>query len=193
LPLVGGAPTDAALVELVAVCKYRGVRGLASALAELVERALADVVCDRARAADGAGVILVPVPLHSRRKRSRGFNQAALIAGLVAERRGLSCRCDLVVRRRATPQQAQLPSTLRARRANVIRAFAAGPAPVGGANPRPVIVDDLVTTGATVVEVAEALGAAGWRPLAAIAAGLAPDGTGDGRAAAGLDNDRNDF
>lgn len=95
--------------------------------------------------------IAVPVPLHRKRERGRGYNQSLLLA----ERLGLTVRADLVRRIRPTDSQTGLTRLQRA--VNVRKAFEC-PRPVAGAV---LIVDDVMTTGATLNEVARALRKAG--------------------------------
>lgn len=164
LPVVAAAATSAELADIVGAWKYHGVRGLAWPLA----RALAGVVAPFAAGLAGP-VVLVPVPLHRSRQRRRGFNQAAMLAELAGEITGLAVEADALRRRRATAQQARLVEA-QAREANLAGAFAARPP--GGAR-RAVLVDDLVTAGATVRAAAAALEAAGWEVAGAAALGLA--------------------
>jgi ComF family protein len=99
---------------------------------------------------------VVPVPLARARERARGYNQAALLAERIADGLRVPLRPRWLARVRDTPAQSDL--TAAERRANVRRAFAASPA-VRGAHV--VVVDDVLTTGATVSECARALRAAG--------------------------------
>ena len=99
---------------------------------------------------------LVPVPLHWRRLWARRFNQSAVLAAVMAERSGVPLLHDALKRVRATPQQVGLPRSQRA--TNVQGAFRvakAASADVRGR--RLVLVDDVLTSGATVDTCARAL------------------------------------
>lgn len=109
--------------------------------------------------ADDADVV-APVPLHRWRLFKRRYNQAALLAHAVAAKAGLACLPDLVTRLRATPSQGRMSRS--GRRANVRGAFAVAPrhrARISGA--RVLLVDDVMTTGATVEAAARCLLRAG--------------------------------
>ncbi|HEY6418050.1 MAG TPA: ComF family protein [Candidatus Binataceae bacterium] len=102
--------------------------------------------------------VVVPVPLHWRRLWWRGFNQATLLAGEVAMRLGRPLDTASVVRRKATTPQTSRDHD--ERRRNVRRAFAVK-YPERVASRRVLLVDDVMTTGATVDECARAILAAG--------------------------------
>jgi ComF family protein len=104
--------------------------------------------------------LVVPVPLHRWRLWRRRYNQAALLAQALARAAALEAVPDLLVRRRATASQHGL--SRRERRLNVRGAFAVAPrrrARLEGA--RVILVDDVLTTGATVEASATALLGAG--------------------------------
>lgn len=109
-------------------------------------------------AAAGAADLLIPVPLHVRRLRQRGFNQAVLLGEILAKKWRLPlCRDNL---RRIRWTEPQINLTAAARRENVRGAFAVSdPGAVRGR--RIILVDDVYTTGSTVAECARSLNRAG--------------------------------
>jgi len=180
--VVGGRPTGPPLVSALGQWKYHGVRGLAWPLARLLE-----VAVTAAEIRHGPADCLVPIALHARRRRQRGFNQAAVLAQLVAAGNDHSVRIDILQRIRATGQQAKL-TTDTERQRNLVGAFAAR---VGGESTglrRVGLIDDLVTGGTTCDEAVRALRAAGWDVawVAALGLAIAP---GEGRRAPGGEND----
>lgn len=107
--------------------------------------------------------LVAPVPLHWRRLFARRYNQAALLARALARREGLPEIPDLLLRRRATPSQGRLTRAERHR--NVAGAFAVNPRRATALEGRRLLlVDDVMTTGATVAACSRAAlraGAAG--------------------------------
>jgi len=118
-------------------------------------------------AADAVDVVL-PVPLHRQKQRDRGYNQAALLAAALATRLDRPYAGDVLVRTRATPTQTRLH--VEQRRRNVRQAFAVrGSEWVRGRTV--LLIDDVMTTGATLNEAAATLKRAGaWRVWAATVA-----------------------
>lgn len=135
---------------------------------------LADLLRDALsaeRMADGHQPdLIVPVPLHTRRLRERGYNQSLELAKRIAPALGLRIDADALVRHRATAAQAQLGAADRQR--NVRGAFTANPACVESRDIA--LIDDVATTAATLNECARALKHAGARTVVAWVVARAP-------------------
>lgn len=199
-PLPSVAPTAAALCgacrldpppieRLWALWEYRPpldrvLRGLKFRRLDYLGEELAEVAADRlaaelvARDLIDPVELVVPVPLHWRRRWSRGFNQAERIARPLARRLALGFGQPLT-RPVATRAQATLPR--RSRLTGPRGAFKV-PDPVLVAGRRLLLVDDVTTTGATLRAAAAALLAAGARSVGALAVAAAPapdHGAGD--------------
>ena len=121
----------------------------------------------------GAGILaeadlIAPVPLHRWRLLKRRYNQAAVLAQALGRASGVPVLPDALIRTRATPAQGHMSFT--ERHMNVRNAFAVNPAHVAGlAGKRIVLIDDVLTTGATVGECAKALRKAGTAEVSVLA------------------------
>jgi ComF family protein len=154
--------------ELVYALKYGGWRDVARPMARRMARVdwPADVVRER--------TALIPLPLSSTRERERGYNQSTHLAEHIGARWGLPVWTDVVVRTRETQSQVRLTPSERA--GNVSRAFATRDIARGrldGAHL--VLVDDVITTGASLNAAAHALIAGGARIVSYLTFGRAPD------------------
>jgi ComF family protein len=108
--------------------------------------------------------IIVPVPLHRWRLVRRRYNQAAILANAIGQLRGKRVVPDVLVRRRATPSQGHLGRSQRHR--NVAGAFALHPGRAQVAKgARILLVDDVLTTGATAEACARTLRNAGAKAV----------------------------
>ncbi len=141
------------LREAVHRMKYRGWRAAAPILGGL----LAGYLEDHKIPAQSNGQVLVPVPLHPRRLRSRGYNQSHLLAKEAGKLLDMPVRQDLVKRATDSPPQVEARSREQ-RRANVAGSFDAA-AGVEGLSI--LLVDDVATTGSTIMACAAALKEAG--------------------------------
>lgn len=144
------------LKEMVYGLKYRGVR----AAVPVMGRLLAGYLGSHPLPAD----VLVPVPLHHRRERDRGYNQSELLAREVAKLSGLPDDRGLLRRTQNSRPQVST-ATISERRGNVEGVFECV-AEVGGG--RVLLIDDVATTGATVSACAGALKDAGASYVAAL-------------------------
>lgn len=144
--------TDSGVGKLIEHLKYQYAAAAASAVQRLAYR-----WC-RQNTPLARPDLVVPIPLHRRRLAERGFNQAAIIAAAVAIGFGVPLREDIIVRRRATKQQAKLDRVGRLH--NMHNAFAVKkPTQVMG---RQIwLIDDVYTTGSTMQAAAKVLANAG--------------------------------
>ena len=142
--------------QIVASLIRRHKYGLDQSLAHALIECLGDPLPMRGDDYD----LVIPVPLHLARLRWRGFNQAAMLAAHVARRFGRPLDLRTLARRRSTRPQTSQDS--RQRRLNVRQAFAVTRFD-RIANRRVLLVDDVMTTGATADECARMLIAAGAR------------------------------
>jgi ComF family protein len=143
-----------ALVRAILLLKFERMEPLGVWFAER----LAEVVKGEGLDAD----VVVPVPLHRDRERERGYNQADLIARPLAKRLNLPHRAVLLVRTRPRPDKQVL--SLEERWESVRGAFATRPGSQVD-NLRVLLVDDVMTTGATLDACSRALLDAGARSV----------------------------
>lgn len=114
---------------------------------------------------------IVPVPLHEKRRRERGFNQAELLAGVIGRYFGKPVSSALI-RVRDTHAQFDLPGPQRFD--NIKQAFAVAE-PGAVFNQRILLVDDIYTTGSTIAECSRALQSAGARRIEVVTLSRAVD------------------
>ncbi|MBA7618916.1 hypothetical protein ES703_26248 [subsurface metagenome] len=141
---------DGVMRQAIHQLKYRNLRALAGPLTELLSDYLAINPI--------AGEVLVPVPLHQKRLRERGYNQSILLAKELGKLNNLPVVDDCLIRQRHAPPQART-STVEERRGNVDSAFACRDHRLNGK--QVLLIDDVSTSGATLDACATALKAAG--------------------------------
>jgi ComF family protein len=157
------------LTAAAAVARYRrGARGLVLALKfsgeTEIAAPLAGLMAERFRAAGfGEADCVVPVALHPERRRTRGFDQARLLGERLSLEIGLPLLDGGLRRVRHTRPQSSLDRG--SRLDNPRDAFLASPEMAGA---RPLLVDDVMTTGATLKDCARACRAAGARRVYAL-------------------------
>lgn len=140
---------DRTAKKLIHEIKYHGVRGVLGDMAHWLDRTpgVREFL---------QGSVLVPVPLHRKRMRSRGFNQSSWIAHALRKEIGAGTEVvELLERNRDTPTQTRLDRW--ARKANVKNAFALKPGTSFNGETPVVLIDDVFTTGATLDSCAQVL------------------------------------
>lgn len=145
--VVSYACFDGIIRDIIHAFKYRKKTVFKRFLGELVSGLLTEMDIDID--------IITPVPLYWTRLFSRGFNQAALIAKEVSWRTGIALDCSVLKKTRKTAIQVSLSG--KEREKNLKGAFVAS----GVKGKAVMVIDDVITTGATANEVARALKSAG--------------------------------
>jgi competence protein ComFC len=145
--------------ELIRAFKYHYVRELAVPLSQLVIRMMENLGFGFHLPADRHGnldFIVVPTPLFKHRLHYRGFNQAELIAEVIAEHFHLPIQINALKRKISRAPQAKI-SDIEKRKANIENSFAVGPEIKSIENKIVLLIDDVITTGATLSEAAKIL------------------------------------
>ncbi len=141
---------DGVIRDAIHEFKYNNLRALAPSLARLMY--------DYLLGSPLPGDCLVPVPVHPKRLRERGYNQSALLARELAGLSGMAVVAGCLVRRSYLSPQARSAS-LTERRNNVSNAFTCRDGRLRGK--KVILIDDVSTSGATLNACAAALKAAG--------------------------------
>jgi len=141
---------DMVIRQAIHQLKYHNLRALALPLAKLLK--------DYITTNPIPGEVLVPVPLHKRKLRERGYNQSYLLARELGKLIRLPVVDDCLIRQRHTPPQART-STVDERRSNVVNAFTCRNHSLQ--DKQVLLIDDVTTSGATLDTCASALKAIG--------------------------------
>ncbi|OGG91246.1 hypothetical protein A3H03_01765 [Candidatus Kuenenbacteria bacterium RIFCSPLOWO2_12_FULL_42_13] len=152
--MVAAAWEDKLLQGAIHKYKYNFVTGLAEPLADILIKKMNEP--ERVRLFEKRKIILVPVPLHKKRLNWRGFNQAELLTKKISSHFGWGIQPMLLLRQRYTKPQVKLKKEKRAQ--NIQGAFGIKPGqPETIKDALVILVDDVLTTGATMNECAKIL------------------------------------
>lgn len=154
------------LQDVIHLLKYRGIKSMGIMLGREIGKRIVEK--EDFRSADW----LVPVPLHRLKERERGYNQSQFLCKGIAEITGIPFNRDLIRRVRYTQSQTQL--NMEERKENVHEAFEIPPVRRGDVVGKKVIlVDDVITTGSTVLACAHEFIKAGVKSVFAASAAVA--------------------
>ncbi|MBD3257881.1 hypothetical protein GF377_05565 [candidate division GN15 bacterium] len=159
-PLFAGGDYVDPLKRLVIQYKFHGVIGLADFMADRMAETYAKPFADLLPAT------LVPIPLHAGREYTRGYNQALVFAKALARRTDFDIDHSILVRTKRRRPQARLKQADREH--NIEDVFGVTALPDESGVTRVVLVDDVVTSGATVREAKKTLEDFGYKVIAAI-------------------------
>lgn len=147
------------LRNAVHALKFSGVKEISALLGDMLAKKISQTLSSSL-----SEFTLVPLPLHSIRKRERGFNQAELLAQKIAKKLSLPCQ-EILVRTRVTKPQAKIDhKTENLRKENIAKAFAINPV-ITNIPEKIILVDDVATSGATLEEAAKTLRNAGSKEI----------------------------
>jgi ComF family protein len=149
-------PYEGTARQAIRAFKYQDKQELASDLARTLEAGMESLLKPANQPNKRSGIVLIAVPLHKTKLEERGFNQSELITRELSKRTGIRCDTRALIRARATTPQYGLTKGERA--INVNSAFKANQR---AKNKNVILVDDVLTSGATAAACAQALLEAG--------------------------------
>lgn len=157
---------DPAVKKLLWNLKYRHITEIAKILSEIIL-----YNCPYFSTVDKKNHILVPVPISAKRKRQRGYNQSTLIAEFISKETGIPLINDLLTKEKETASQVETKNK-KERIKNLKNSFSVNKNIIkeGIKNARVILVDDVITTGATLNETAKTLKKAGFKSVVGITA-----------------------
>lgn len=164
-----GSYNDPILRELLHTFKYNSAKELARPLGVLIKRLIKIRAKNIFKTLSKDKTIIIPVPLHKRRLRGRGFNQSEILAGKLSEHTGLPVIKDIIIRKRSAMPQADIKDKDHAlrfqkRKQNIKNAFKLKDLKAVK-DKNIILVDDVATTCATLTECASLLKQAGTKRI----------------------------
>jgi len=171
--LIWATPYSNPLIkELIRIFKYHYIKELAKPLTKLLIKSLENI-SSISNISNISNIVIVPIPLHERRLKERDFNQAELLAKEMAEHYSLPLETDALKRKRIVTPQAQIKDH-ETRKTNIKGIFEIDPKFTKKCLDKKqnllkdktiILVDDVITTGATLSEAAKVLKCAGAKEI----------------------------
>lgn len=150
--------------KAIRLLKYHGIKSLAKPLANLIYLRLGSAILENAVNPNKS--LMIPIPLSQNKLRKRGYNQTKLIGQTLSDKLSISFNSNVLYKIRETLSQVEIKDRSK-RIENMLGAFMVkNPEAVKGKNI--ILVDDIVTTGATLKDAARALKQAGAKKIIAV-------------------------
>lgn len=149
-----GSYTDPHLRRLIYGLKYDKIRSISQIFARLIKKSLAGVNLEKIFATKEP--IVIPIPLHRKKEKQRGFNQAEIIAQALSNEIKAPLEKNMLTRIKNTAPQMSLKDP-KERAENIKNCFALNGSCTELADKDIIIVDDIYTSGATIKEAAKVL------------------------------------
>ncbi len=149
--------------KTIKTCKFSAISELTEALGKLLIRGILEFPEIKDLLENERELLIIPIPLSPQRERERGFNQSLIIAKKISEYFGIPLLDNL--KKSERPPQSELPAKKRAE--NIRGSFSWEGGALNGQ--KIILIDDVVTTGATLAEAAEVLKKAGAKRVIGLA------------------------
>jgi ComF family protein len=164
---------DQTISEAIKLLKYRGIKVVAPTFSKYLRENLLDHIAEStmmANLGENEEVLVIPVPLYKDRLKKRGFNQSEVIAkNIIKEIGGINLRLDTKTLKRVKNTESQVSKMTRTKRLiNLNNSFQIN-APENVFGKIIILVDDVITTGATIAECRKTLMKAGARKVISLA------------------------
>lgn len=153
---------DSAIKKLVKALKYRSASSVVDVLGKLLVAKIENVMPN----IDNDMSVIISVPLHKRRIRERGFNQSELLAKYLADKINIPIEKNILIKTKNTPSQVMAFS--RRERLNNLKGSFDVRDEDKIKNKTVILVDDVITTGATIIEASHTLKKAGCKNIIAV-------------------------
>lgn len=144
--------------------KYRGARALADTVADIM---LANI--SLLNSLDKTNCFIIPVPISKKKSRERGYNQSELLARSLSLKTGIAIKTDILFKKLHTRSQVEMKAK-ETRKLNLKNSFALLNEIVKDKEKTIILLDDIITTGATMEEAAKILKKSGFKKIVAVAA-----------------------
>lgn len=157
---------DEIVKKIIWLLKYKGVRTLAKPLADLIYHRLKTELWEVELPTNMNSCVIIPVPLSRKRLKERGYNQAELIARSLSDKMSVRFLPDVLYKKKDTVSQVEIKD--RKKRLENVKGVFAVKNPEAVKNKIVILIDDVITTGATLNEASHILKQAGAKKVVGV-------------------------